>query len=87
MKKIAEFNEKGVVTRFVDVASNKSLNSKEKLVKEEISEVPEGYELVGPNYRVEKDEVIAYYELQLIDQTTPERLLARIIALEEKAKK
>jgi len=76
-----------VVTRFVDVASNKSLETKEKIVKEEIPEVLEGYELVGPNYRIEKDEVIAYYETQLIDQTTPERLLARIIALEEKVNK
>ena len=83
MKRIARYNEKGIVDSFATVADNYKLAAREKLVAEEKPAEREGFELVGPDYRIEADKVVAVWKEQPIDQTTPERLLARIVALEQ----
>lgn len=84
MKTIAVFDEAGRLASFADVASNKKLAGNERTFAEEKPDVPDGMELVGPDYRIEEKRVVAVYELQPVDELAPAHLLARIRALEGK---
>lgn len=87
MKKIAIFNEDGIIEKFEEKPLDHKESKNELPVEDIVPEIPEGFELFGPNYMIEKDKVYTVYELQPIDETTPERLLARIQRLEEMLKR
>lgn len=84
MKAIAILDAKGTVERFASVANNKKLVPGELLVAEEKPDVPDGMELVGPDYRIESDRVVAVYRAEPVDELDPRHMLARIKALEAK---
>ena len=83
MKTIARYDDKGSLESFVPVANGHKLSAREKLVVEEKPALEEGYELVGPDYRIETDRVVAVYRAEPVDQTRPDLLLARIEKLEQ----
>lgn len=82
--KIALVDKEGRVLGFEEVPEDYKLRVREKAVEGKKPEPREGYEFIGPDYRIEPGGgITAYWTEQPIDEMEPSRLLDRLKRLEK----
>jgi hypothetical protein len=87
MARVAIFDEADkTIVAFKDEAGVPA-DAKRRPVVEEKPVVQPGHELFGPNYRIERDRVVAIWKNVPVDPTRPEIMAAKIADLETRLAK